>query len=243
MDGFDPATSFGPEVATRYDDRPRGDESESVAFLADLARDGSALELAIGTGRIALPLAAGGVHVDGIELSQAMVSRMRQKPGGVDLDVVLGDMSTADAPGRDYSLVYLVFNTIYNLLTQDAQVRCFENAARHLASDGVFVVEAGVPEASLRGRRQFVDAEYISTDEVVLDVNQYDPVTQVLDENHVHLTDGGVRLGPISCRLAYPSELDLMARIAGLRLLNRWGGWRREPFNADSLRHVSVYGR
>ncbi|MPZ94391.1 MAG: SAM-dependent methyltransferase, partial [Propionibacteriales bacterium] len=154
----------------------------------------------------------------------------------------IGDMSAADAPRSGYRLVYLVFNTIHNLLTQDAQVRCFENAARHLADDGVFVVEASVPGAWLRGR-QFVDAEYVGNDAVVLDVNRYDPVTQILDENHVHLSSLGVRLGPISQRIAYPSELDLMARIAGLRLLDRWSGWHREPFTGDSIRHISVYGR
>ncbi|MPZ97282.1 MAG: methyltransferase domain-containing protein, partial [Propionibacteriales bacterium] len=133
MDGFDPANSFGPDVAARYDDDLRGDEAATVAFLSELAGDGPALELAIGTGRIGLPLAARGVPVDGIELSEAMVARMRDKPGGDALDVVIGDMSAADAPRSGYRLVYLVFNTIHNLLTQDAQVRCFENAARHLA--------------------------------------------------------------------------------------------------------------
>lgn len=241
MEGFDPATSFGPDVARRYDDHLRGDEDETVGFLEVLAGDRPALELAIGTGRVALPLSARGVRVVGIELSRDMVARLRDKPGGADLTVVMGDMSRAKAPGR-YGLVYLVYNTIYNLLTQEDQVRCFENAARHLVDDGVFVVEAGVPQAWLRGR-QFINAEYVGKDEVVLDVNHYDPVTQILDENHVHLTNDGVRLGPISCRLAHPSELDLMARIAGLRLLDRWGGWRREQFTADSTRHISVYGR
>lgn len=242
MDGFDPAGSFGPDVAARYDNDLRGDEAETVAFLSDLAGGGAALELAIGTGRIALPLAANGIRVDGIELSDAMVARMREKPGGNDLDVVIGDMAATDAPDSGYRLVYLVFNTVYNLLTQDDQVRCFENASRHLTDDGVFVVEAGVPGAWLRGR-QFVDAEYVGNDEVVLDVNRYDPVSQILDENHVHLSTNGVRLGPISQRIAFPSELDLMARIAGLRLVDRWGGWCREPFTPDSIRHVSVYGR
>ena len=241
VEGFDPATSFGPDVARRYDDHLRGDEDETVDFLEVLAGDRPALELAIGTGRVALLLSARGVRVDGIELSPDMVARLRDKPGGADLTVVMGDMSRAKAPGR-YALVYLVYNTIYNLLTQEDQVRCFENAARHLADDGVFVVEAGVPQAWLRGR-QFVNAEYVGKDEVVLDVNHYDPVTQILDENHVHLSNDGVRLGPISCRLAHPSELDLMARIAGLRLLDRWGGWRHEQFTADSTRHISVYAR
>lgn len=242
MHGFDPATSFGPDVAARYDDDLRGDEPETVDLLADLAGDGPALELAIGTGRIALPLAARGVRVDGIELSEAMVARMREKTGGGAVDVVLGDMSTVDAPSGDYRLVYLVFNTIFNLLTQDDQVRCFENAARHLAGGGVFLVEAAVPQAWVRGN-QYIDVERVARDDVILDINRYDPVTQLLDESHVRYTTDGVRLSPISCRLATPAELDLMARIAGLRLLDRWGGWHREPFTGDSGRHVSVYGR
>ncbi|PZS33820.1 MAG: SAM-dependent methyltransferase [Pseudonocardiales bacterium] len=241
MDGFDPVTSFGPDVARRYDDDLRGDEAETVDFLAGLALGGPALEFAIGTGRIALPLSQLGIRVDGIELSHDMVARLRQKPGGAALDVTIGDMASATAPAQ-YRLVYLVFNTIYNLLTQDAQVRCFENAARHLTPDGRFVVEAGVPSATVRGN-QFVDVERIATEEVVLDVNRYDPVTQILDESHISLTNSGVRLGPISCRLAEPSELDLMARIAGLTLVDRWSGWRSESFTAASERHVSVYAR
>lgn len=242
VDGFDPATSFGPDVARRYDDEPRGDEAETADFLQGLASGGRALEFAIGTGRIALPLVERGIRVDGVELSPDMVARLRAKPGGAALDVVLGDMSQAAAPTTGYGLVYLVFNTIYNLLTQDDQVRCFENAARHLAATGLFVVEAGVPSAWLRGT-QFVNAERVAHDEVILDVNRYDPVTQILDENHVTLTPAGVRLAPISCRLASPSELDLMARIAGLTLVDRWSGWRREPFTATSERHISVYRR
>jgi SAM-dependent methyltransferase len=241
MQGFDPATSFGPEVARHYEDSPRGDEAETVDFLAGLAGGGPALEFAIGTGRIGLPLSQRGVRVDGIELSPDMVARLREKPGGRALDVTMGDMARAAAPGT-YPLVYLVYNTIYNLLTQDDQVRCFENAARHLTADGCFVVEAGVPSAWLRGT-QFVSVERVANGEVVLDVNRYDPLTQILDENHVTLTGAGVRLGPISCRLIWPSELDLMARIAGLRLIDRWGGWHREPFTAASERHISVYSR
>lgn len=241
MEGFDPATSFGPDVANRYDEELRGDEAETVDLLAELAAGGPALELAIGTGRIALPLAARGVAVDGIELSQDMVGRLREKPGGEAIDVTMGDMSRVVAPSG-YRLVYLVFNTIYNLLTQDDQVRCFENAARHLRGDGVFLVEAGVPSAWLRGN-QYVDVELVANDRVVLDVNRYDPVTQILDESHITLTNERVHLGPISCRVAWPAELDLMARIAGLRLVERWGGWRREPFTAESKRHISVYAR
>lgn len=243
MDGFDPAKSFGPEVAQRYDDRSlRGDEAETVEFLASHARGGSALEFAIGTGRIAIPLSERGIHVDGIELSADMVAQLRKKRGGDRLDVTVGDMAYVSAPRAEYGLVYLVFNTIYNILTQEDQVRCFENAARHLTEEGVFVVEAAVPWAWIR-RDQFMNVEQLTNDEVVLDVNRYDQVTQILDENHVSLTNDGVRLFPISCRLIWPSEMDLMARIAGLRLVDRRGDWSAQPFTASSSRHISIYAR
>ncbi|MGH3097688.1 MAG: class I SAM-dependent DNA methyltransferase [Streptosporangiales bacterium] len=240
MEGFDPATSFGPDVARRYDDELRGDEAETVDFLARLAGSGPALELAIGTGRIALPLRERGIRVDGIELSPDMVARLREKPGGAEVEVTMGDMARASAPGQGYALAYLVFNTLYNILTQDDQVRCFENVARHLAPGGVFVVEGSVPPADAP-TQQFLAAERVANDQVVLDVNRYDPVTQLLDEQHVTLTNDGVRLGPISQRLIWPSEMDLMARIAGMRLAERWGGWNGEPFAAAGRRHVSVY--
>jgi SAM-dependent methyltransferase len=242
MDGFDPLQSFGPETAARYDDSLRGDEDETVAFLAELAGSRPALELAIGTGRIALPLASRGIEVDGVEQSAAMIARLREKPGGADLRVVQGDMAVDAGPGGPYGLVFLVFNTIGNILTQDGQVACFENAARQLLPDGLFVVEKQLPWVSVP-RDQFVDAEYVGADAVVLDVNRYDPSTQILSENHVRISADGIRMGPIAQRLVAPGELDLMARIAGLQLVNRWGGWRGEPFTAESTRHVSVYGR
>ena len=243
MKGFDPLAAFGPAVAARYDDEPRGDEGESVACLARLAGDGPALELAIGTGRVALPLAATGVRVDGIEVSQAMVDRLRAKPGGDALDVTLGDFADVPVDGR-YPLVYLVFNTLFNLLTQDDQVRCFANVAEHLTDDGVFLVEAFVPTWLHRLRDdQYVDAERIEADRVTLDVGRHDPVAQILDESHVTFADGAVRVTPIVCRYAWPAELDLMARLAGLRLLSRYGGWSGEPFTASSRQHVSVWAR
>ncbi|HEY6497511.1 MAG TPA: class I SAM-dependent methyltransferase [Trebonia sp.] len=242
MEGFDPRASFGHEVAKRYDGhgQGRGDEQETVAFLAGLAGPSRALEFAVGTGRIALPLARAGVPVDGIEQSPAMIDQMREKPGGRAIDVTAGDMSLVTT-GRRYGLVYLVYNTIGNLLTQDDQVRCFQNAARHLGPGGVFVVECVVPAAPRRPYGQFVDAERITADGVILEVCQYDPVTQILDKSHVQITADGNVLTPISLRQAYPPELDLMARVAGLRLRDRWGGWNREPFTAASWRHVSVY--
>ena len=149
---------------------------------------------------------------------------------------------TTTGVGRQYPLVFLIFNTIFNLLTQDEQIRCFESAARHLDVDGVFLIEAAVPSA-WTATHNYVNAETIAPTSVELDVCRYDPVTQILDENHVRLDKAGVHFRLISCRLAWPAELDLMARLAGLRLRDRWGGWQREPFTADSVRHVSIYGR
>jgi SAM-dependent methyltransferase len=243
MEGFDPSTSFGYDVSKRYDAvDTRGDEEPTVGFLARLAGQRAALEFAVGTGRIALPLAGAGVRVDGIEMSRHMVDRMREKPDGNNVEVIMGDMSRVTT-GRTYGLVYLVYNTIGNLLTQDDQVRCFENAARHLTDDGVFVLECRVPSSPSRPGHQFVDAEHVGVDHVVLDVCRYDPVTQILDENHVRISADGLVFSPIRMRLAHPPEFDLMARIAGLRLRERWGGWNREPYTASSWRHVSVYER
>jgi SAM-dependent methyltransferase len=241
--GFDPFKAFGAEVAATYDDAPRGDEAETVAFFERLARGGPVLELAIGTGRIGLPLAERGIRVDGVEISPEMVERLRAKPGGDRIAVTMGDFAAVPVEGA-YRLIFVVFNTFFNLLTQDDQVRCFENVAAHLMEDGVFAIEAGVPNEFMRLRNdQYVDAERIEADKVTLDVARFDPVTQILDESHVTLTREGVRLSPIVTRYAWPSELDLMARIAGLRLMERWGGWRNEPFTGDSRRHISVYGR
>jgi hypothetical protein len=240
---YDPRMSFSSASFDVLEDPKRGDEEAAVAFLERLAGGGPALELAIGTGRIALPLAARGVRVDGVDFSPAMVTTLRSKPGGDRIAVTMGDFAAVPVPGS-YRLIYVVFNTLFNLLTQDDQVRCFENVAAHLGDDGAFVVEAFVPAFLYRLRDdQYVDAEAIGVDRVRLDVGRHDPVRQILDESHVDLTAAGVRLDPIVTRYAWPSELDLMARIAGLRLRERWGGWSGEPFTATSPLHVSVYGR
>jgi SAM-dependent methyltransferase len=242
MQGYEPAMSFDEDVASRYDDVERGDEEVAVAFLERIAGGGPALELAIGTGRIALPLAARGVHVDGIDISRAMVGRLRAKPGGERLAVTIGDFADVPVSGR-YALIYVVFNTLFNLLTQDDQIRCFENVARRLTDDGSFVVEAFVPAYLYRLRgEQYVDAEAIEIEEVRLDVARHDAAAQLLVESHLSLSTAGIRLNPIVTRYAWPSELDLMARLAGLRLKERWGGWCDEPFTSTSAAHVSVYG-
>jgi SAM-dependent methyltransferase len=239
---YQPVMSFGEDVAQTYIDIQRGDEEAAVTFLESVAGGGPALELAIGTGRIALPLAARGIRVDGVELSPAMVAGLRSKPGGEQIAVTVGDF--ADVPVPDtYRLIYVVWNTFFNLLTQDAQVRCFENVATHLSDDGSFVIEAFLPGYLYRLRdHQYVDAEAIEVGEVRLDVGRHDPVTQLLDESHVSLTREGVRVYPIVNRYAWPSEMDLMARIAGLRVKERWAGWDRQPFTAASTNLVSVYG-
>jgi SAM-dependent methyltransferase len=240
---FDPAMSFLGATAEHYDDDARGDEAETVALLEELA-GGRALELAIGSGRIALPLIAGGTRVDGIELSPDMIKvlQRRANAAGLSVDAIEGDMTEVDT-GQRYPLVFVIFNTIFNLLTQDDQVRCFENAARHLVGDGVFVLECRVPTAPARTGRQFIEVEDLELDHVGLGVCRYDPVTQVLDVNHLHLRADGLGFSPIRLRLAYPPEFDLMARLAGLRLRDRWGGWRGEPFTAASWRHISIYER
>jgi hypothetical protein len=241
---YQPVMSFGEDVAAIYDEiSQRGDEVSAVAFLEQLAKGGPALELAIGTGRLALPLAARGVKVDGIDISPAMVTKLRGKPGGENIEVAIGNFADVAVSGT-YRLIYVVFNTLFNLLTQDEQVRCFENVASHLTEDGLFVVEGSVPSEFYHLRNnQYVDAEAIGIDNVRLDVARLDPVKQLLEETHVTLSSSGVHLNPIVSRLAWPSELDLMARIAGLQLQERWSSWDREPFLAASGNCVSVYAR
>jgi hypothetical protein len=243
MRNYEPVMSFDEDVAQRDRNFRRGDETAAVAFLAHLAGPGPALELGIGTGRLALPLAAHGIRVDGVDLSSAMVGQLRAKPGGDRLSVTMGDLADVPVAGT-YRLIYVVFNTLFNLLTQGDQVRCFENVAAHLADDGSFVVEAYVPTFLYQLRNnQYVDAEAVEVDEVRLDLLRHDPAAQMIEESHVSLSQAGVRLNPVVQRYAWPSELDLMAQIAGLRRKGRWGGWDREPFGANSSVHISVYGR
>jgi SAM-dependent methyltransferase len=252
MKGYEPILTFDESNAAVYDDLvDRGDEVETVEVLASLAGGAGsrALELAIGTGRIALPLAARGILVDGIDLSVPMVERLRAKPGGGELRVVIGDF-VDDATWADldstapYDLIFVVFNSFFNVLTQDGQVRGFEHAAAHLAPTGRFVVEGGSTLGFLDFVRkgQYVAAEGIEVDAVRFDLLRLDPATQLLEENHVRVGADGVTFNPVMQRYTWPSELDLMARIAGLRLHERWGGWHRQPFTAQSENVVSVYG-
>ena len=234
---------FGERAAAFYDERSAGMSGPEVVgpvvqMLGGLAGDGGALEFGIGTGRIALPLSERGVRVAGIDNSEAMLSRLRAKPGAEDIEVVLGDFARTRVDG-EFSVVYLVFNTISNLVTQDAQVACFENAAAHLRSGGRFVIENGVPALQSLPPGQTVIPFRADREGFSFDV--YDVVTQRFSSQHFYLVDGRVEAFPVEFRYAWPAELDLMARLAGLTLQDRWAGWRREPFTAVSPAHVSVY--
>ena len=243
MKGYQPEMSFDDQAARRDLDYQRGDEEAAVSLLAQLANGGPALELGIGTGRIAVPLAARGLRVDGIDLSAAMLEQLQQRPGGEHLQVTRGDFVDVPVEGS-YRLIFVVFNTFYNLLSQEDQVRCFENVAIHLEGGGLFLIEALSPAFLYRLRNnQYVDAEAIAVDEVHLDLLRHYPERQVIEESHVSLSPAGLRLNPVVQRYAWPSELDLMARIAGLQLKERWGGWRGEPYSGSSQRHISVYVR
>jgi SAM-dependent methyltransferase len=240
----DPADGyFGESFASRYDETfedqfAAGFLDPTVDFLADLAGDGRALELGVGTGRVALPLAARGVPVHGIELSKAMAARLRAKPGGEAIGVTIGDFSTAHVDGT-FRVAYVVRNTIMNLTTRAAQVACFRNVAAHLEPGGCFVVEVVVPELQRLppGERFHVFA----WGEGHWGVDEIDVVTQDLVSHHFRRIDGEIRLQSIPFRYVWPAELDLMAQMAGLRLRERWQGWKREPFTAESREHVSVW--
>jgi SAM-dependent methyltransferase len=236
---------FDERVASRYDESAADmfdakTVGPAVDLLAELAGDGRALEFGIGTGRIALPLAQRGVPVHGIDMSKAMVARLRAKPGGDLIGVTIGDFSTTSAGGT-FSLVYLVFNTISNLTTQSAQVACFRNAAAHLKSGGCFVIEVGVPGLRLLPPGETVHAFLVSEKRWGFD--EYDVANQRMTSHHFEIVDGRVERLAVPFRYAWPSEYDLMAELAGMRLRERWSGWKREPFTSESRTHVSIWER
>jgi SAM-dependent methyltransferase len=234
---------FGERIAERYDETA-ADMFETavvepaVDLLADLAFDGTALELGIGTGRIALPLAQRGVRVHGIDLSEAMVARLRAKPGAEQIEVTIGDFATTTVP-RQFSVAYLVFNTIMNLTTQDDQVACFSNVAAHLTPGGCFVIEVSVPDLQRLPPGETVRAFTVS--DTRLGFDEYDIASQGLVSHHYWVVNGKLEVFTPPFRYVWPAELDLMARLAGMSLRDRWAGWKREPFTSDSTSHVSVW--
>jgi SAM-dependent methyltransferase len=243
MHDYEPDT-YGDRIADVYDRLydELFDKEGAVTFLAERAQGGPALELGIGTGRIALPLKARGVVVHGIDASPKMIERLRAKPGGDDIPVTLGDFKQFSATDR-YPLIYVVFNTLFALTNQEDQIRCIENVAKHLADDGLFVVEAFVPDVTRFVRHQNTEVMHVETDEVMISFGRHDPLNQVIRTTHVMFSPEGTNLYPIALRYVYPSELDLMARVAGLVLRERYENWRLNPLTSDSKGHVSVYGK
>jgi hypothetical protein len=230
------AASYDAASAAMFDP---GVVDPTVDFLAALAGDGAALELGIGTGRIALPLSRRGVAVHGIDLSAAMVDRMRAKPGAEHVGATIGDFATTRVDGM-FRVAYLVFNTIMNLTTQDEQIACFRNAAAHLEPSGCFVVEVGVPDLRRVPPGETLLAFTVSPD--YLGFDEYtDFVNQICYSHHYRVVDGSLDVFSVPFRYVWPSELDLMARLAGMRLRERWSGWNREAFTGESTAHVSVW--
>ena len=234
---------FDERVAARYDESAADMFDPAVVdpvvdLLVEFAGSGRALELGIGTGRIALPLAQRGVPVHGIEMSKAMVARLRAKPGGEDIGVTIGDFATTTVDGT-FSVAYLVFNTIMNLTTQSGQVACFRNVAAHLEPGGCFVIEVGVPGLQSLPPGETFHVFHVSENRWGFD--EFDVAIQGLTSHHFEIVDGRAERFSTPFRYAWPSELDLMAQLAGMRLRERWSGWKREPFTSDSRRHVSVW--
>ena len=238
-----PKDHFGERVAERYDQSAADmfDPSKIdpvVDFLAELASDGSALELGIGTGRIALPLTQRGVRVHGIDLSEAMVARLRAKPGADQIGVTIGDFATTTVDGR-FSVAYLIFNTIMNLTSQDEQVACFQNVAAHLQPGGYFVIEVGVPDLQRLPPGETVRPFTVTPERLGFD--EYDIAAQGMISHHYWVEEGKLEVFSAPFRYVWPAELDLMARLAGMSLRKRWSSWNREPFTSESREHVSVW--
>jgi SAM-dependent methyltransferase len=238
-----PEDYFGERVAERYDESAADMFEPAIVdpvvdFLAELAGRGAALELGIGTGRIALPLAQRGIRVHGIDLSEAMVAKLRAKPGSEQIGVTVGDFATTTVEGR-FSVAYLVFNTIMNLTTQDEQVACFQNVGAHLEPGGCFVIEVGVPGLQRLPPGETVRAFNVSATRLGFD--EYEVASQGLISHHYSVVDGALEVVSMPFRYVWPSELDLMARLAGMALRERWSGWKREPFTSESTKHVSVW--
>ena len=236
------ASTYGDRIADQYDAMHPAIDQAAIELLGELASGGPVLELGIGTGRIALPLAARGLKVQGVDASEAMVARLRAKPGGEDIPVRIGDFREFDL-GEKFALIFVAFNTIFALQSQEEQVQCFRTAARHLQPGGCFLIEAFVPDLARFDRDQRVSVRSIDPDTAMLELSRHDPVLQRVESQLVHVSSRGVQLYPVQLRYAWPSELDLMARLADLTLIHRWANWRREPFGATSGFHLSVYRR
>lgn len=234
-------STYGDRIANTYDELYSEYEPASIELLYELTGNGPVLELGIGTGRIALPLQKKGVIVQGIDASPAMIQKLRSKPQGDKIEVQTGSFAQFSLDER-FQLVYVVFNTFFGLLTQTEQVQCFRSVSEHLLPDGLFLIEAFVPDLSRFIDHQTVRAVNQSEDVVQLDISQVDPVAQQVTSQHILLSNAGPQMYPVKLRYAWPSELDLMAQLAGLSLKHRWGSWFKEEFTKYSTKHISVYG-
>lgn len=232
--------TYGERIADVYDEWYIGYDETILTTLVELAQGRRMLELGIGTGRIALPLHRRGVAVHGIDASPAMLAKLRAKPDGAQVPVTLGNMADVAVEG-DYGLIYVLFNTFFALLTQDQQLRCLENVARHLTPDGCFVFEAFIPDLARYQGLQSLRTAQIDLEGVRFDASQIDPISQQIMTQHMVINGQGIRLYPVKLRYVWPAELDLMARLAGLRLKHRWRNWSKAPFGPGSTAHVSVY--
>lgn len=240
MKGFGPDT-FGSLYADEYDDLHNpGTTEASVDLIAELAGDVAMLELAIGTGRMALPLAGRGFDVSGLEASPEMVAKLREKPGGRAIPVMMSDMADFQTD-QSYGFAFLVFNTLFNLTSQHAQIGCFGSVSKCLTPGGQFLIETFVPNLTRFQDNRDVTVSKLDKNSVWLEAVTHDPVEQTLSYQRIRYTPDGVKIAPLVMRYAWPAEMDLMARLAGLELKHRWGGWQREPFTAHSEMHVSVY--
>lgn len=237
---FDDPGLFGRLWAETYDTSTELDPTAAVDFLAQVAAGGPVLELAIGTGRVALPLAARGLPVTGVEASPEMVAKMKAKPGGASIDVVVGDMADVPVTGP-YQMVYLAYNTLFNLVREQRQRDCFRNVARVLAPGGAFVIETFVPDLADFARDEKVQMRNVTEDSATIRLHKYDLAAQTFIRQTIRFDSTGVHLFPFSMRYCWPAQIDEMATAAGLRLTERYAGWDRRPFDATSASHVSVY--
>ncbi|GAC1415707.1 MAG: class I SAM-dependent methyltransferase [Actinomycetota bacterium] len=243
MKGYERAL-YGDKIAEIYDEHVADlgiDDPATAATLAEYAASGRVLELGVGTGRVAIPLALRGVEVLGIDVSDAMLQRMKEKPGGDRVTAITGDFADVAVEGS-FSLIYCVFNTFFSLTSQEEQIACFANAAAHLDERGYFLLEAFVPDTKFFDRGQKLHVKQLTAERIDLEATVHDSVKQRVYGQSMQMSeDGGIKMYPVDIRYAYPAELDLMARLAGLTLRERWGGWRREPFSVASSTHVSLY--
>lgn len=234
------AGTYGKRHADIYDDFVTTYDPACIELLAELSKGGPALELGIGTGRIALPLHEKGVSVQGIDASIEMLDKLKAKPGGTEIELVTGSFVQFDLDER-FSLIYVVVNTFFVLLSQDEQVECFASVRKHLSPDGVFVMEAFIPDPCRFDDGQTVRAVRLTENEAIFEISQHDPAAQIVTSQHVWMTPKGFQLYPVKLRYAWPSELDLMAQLAGLSLHHRWSSWYKDPFTPASKKHISIY--